>query len=415
MSETLKFIHASDFHLDVSVSGLTELPKHLIEVLASAPYHAAVKVFDTAIAERVDFVLLAGDLFDIDSGNARSAAFLLNQFERLNEKDIAIYWVAGECDHPDRWPGSIELPPNVVTFNSSVIEHLDHRREGKRIARIMAAGFDPKRRSGSEFVSPEHDVFNIALTHGEYESSSLTGQHVRYWAMGGRHKAAKLEKHDTIVVYPGTTQGRSPKESGAHGFKICRVDNSGKLRVQTVETDRVRFLPQKVAISEQVLTDELKNELAERALKIISDTTDQIVMSSWFLSTDGDFNPGIRKKEWSAEILEWLRDEFGRGDKGLWSTSVKVETPKQLPIEWYEEDTLLGEYLRAMGRYQSDDSLRLHLHEYMPQTVSNKVTAGMTEVASNRRESVLRQATLMGVEYLAQHKEYDPDESLAQG
>ena len=42
MSETLKFIHASDLHLDVAISGLLELPQHLIEVLANAPYHAAV-------------------------------------------------------------------------------------------------------------------------------------------------------------------------------------------------------------------------------------------------------------------------------------------------------------------------------------------------------------------------------------
>ena len=97
MSETLKFIHASDLHLDVSISGLLELPQHLIEVLANAPYHAATKIFDTAVAERVDFVLLAGDLFDIESNNARSAAFLLNQFRRLNDKGIEVYWVAGEC------------------------------------------------------------------------------------------------------------------------------------------------------------------------------------------------------------------------------------------------------------------------------------------------------------------------------
>lgn len=168
-------------------------------------------------------------------------------------------------------------------------------------------------------------------------------------------------------------------------------------------------MPQKVAISEQVQMQELKNELAERALKIIADTTDQIILSSWYLSTDGDFNPRIRKPEWTDEILEWLRDEFGRSDRGLWSLSVDVEAPNNLPIEWYEEDTLLGEFLRATGRYQSDDSLKLNLHDYMPQTVSNKVTVGMTEVLMANREEVLRQATMVGVEYLGKHKEFDAD------
>ena len=152
--------------------------------------------------------------------------------------------------------------------------------------------------------------------------------------------------------------------------------------------------------------------MTERALKIISDTTDQIVLTSWYLTTDGDFNPQIRKPEWAAEVLEWLRDEFGRGDKGMWSTSVRIETPDSMPIDWYEEDTLLGEYLRAMGRYQSDESLKLNLHPYMPQTVNNKVTAGMTDVSLNRRREVLRKAMLLGVEYLAEHKIHTPDDFI---
>ena len=131
-----------------------------------------------------------------------------------------------------------------------------------------------------------------------------------------------------------------------------------------------------------------------------------------YLTTDGDFNPKIRKPEWAAEVLEWLRDEFGRGDKGMWSTSVRIETPEAMPSDWYEEDTLLGEYLRAMGRYRNDESLKLNLHPYMPQTVSNKVTAGMTDVSLNRRDEVLRKAMLLGVEYLAEHKIYNTDTSV---
>lgn len=406
MAETLKFIHASDLHLDVSVSGLLELPAHLVQTLANAPYEAAERIFDLAVAERVDFVLLSGDLFDFESGNARAAAFLLGQFERLAEKDIHVYWCAGECDQPDRWPSSIELPENVVTFASSIVEQLDHRRDGEVVARILASGFDPQRRSGADFSAPSSDVFNIAFTHGEFESSTLSAQNIRYWALGGRHKSTKLEKSGCVVVYPGTPQGRTPKESGVHGFKICRVDSAGKLRVQNVEADRVRWMPQKVAVSEQVQTEELKNELAERALKIITDTTDQVVLCNWFLATEGDFNPRIRKREWKESLLEWLRDEFGRSDKGLWSVSLKVEAPTSLPIEWYEEDTLLGEYLRATGRYQSDDSLKLNLHEYMPQTVLNKVTEGMGQVPDKKRTKVLRQSALVGVEYLAKHKEF---------
>ena len=43
----------------------------------------------------------------------------------------------------------------------------------------------------------------------------------------------------------------------------------------------------------------------------------------------------------------------------------------------------------------------------MPQTVNNKVTVGMSQVLDKHRDEVLRKATLVGVEYLAKHKEFD--------
>ena len=407
MADAVKFIHASDFHLDQPMSGLSELPKHLIPTLANAPYEAAQKVFDMAIAERVDFVLLSGDLFDLELGSARAPAFLLSNFQRLADRDIHVYWCAGKCDHPDRWPSSIELPETVVTFSSGVVEEVEHRRDGQRVATILGAGHDPRRKTVEDFSTPVDDVPVIALTYGEFDTAQLVSNNVRYWALGSRHKSAKLDKNGTVLVYPGTPQGRTPKESGPHGFKFCRIDTTGKLRITSVDADRVRWLPQKVAISENVNMKELKDALAERALKIISDTTEQIVLSRWFLSTDGPFNPRIRKREWSDEILNWLRDEFGRGDKGLWSVGVRVEAPKSLPMDWYEEDTILGEYMRAVGRYQSDESLKLNLHDYMPQTVKGDLMASVGHVATDNRETTLRNAALIGIEYLAGHKVVD--------
>lgn len=405
MADAIKFIHAADFHLDQPIRGLTELPAHLRTRLANAPYDAATKVFDLAVAERVDFVLLAGDLFDVESGSARAYAFLLSQFQRLAEKNIHIYWCGGEYDFPDRWPSSVALPENVITFSSSIIDEIEHRRDGQRLCAIFASGYDSKRHSLSDFDASESETFNIALTYGQFEAGNLTGANVNYWALGGKHKSTVFEKSDTIGVYPGTPQSRRPQETGAHGFKLCRVDGKGKLRVQTVETDSVRFIPQRVAISENVSGKALKESLSERGMKMVSDCPEQLVLTRWYLATEGEFNPRIRKVEWAAELLEWLRDEFGRGEEGVWTTDVKVEAPKQLPSQWYEEDTILGEYMRAVARYQSDDSLKLNLHQYMPQTVQGDGLTNVGYVSRESRDSILRKTGMIGIEYLAAHKE----------
>ena len=405
MADATKFIHAADFHLDQPICGLIELPTHLRTRLANAPYDAAGKVFDLAVAERVDFVLLTGDLFDIESGSARAYAFLQSQFQRLAEKNIHIYWCGGEFDFPDRWPSSVTLPENVITFSSSIIDEIEHRRDGKRICSIFGSGYDSKRLSLSDFDGSESENFNIAMTYGQFEAGHLTGANIQYWALGGLHKATTFEKTDTVGVYPGTPQGRQPQESGAHGFKLCRVDGKGKLRVQTVETDSVRFIAQKVPISENVSMKALKETLTERGMKLVSDYPEQLVLTRWYLATEGAFNPRIRKIEWAAELLEWLRDEFGRGEGGVWSTDVVVEAPKSLPSNWYEEDTILGEYMRAVARYQSDDSLKLNVHQYMPQTLKGDAMTDVGYVSRDSRDAILRNAAMVGIEYLAAHKE----------
>ena len=84
--QAFRFIHASDFHLEQPLQGLIEVPDHLREQLIDAPYTAALRVFDAAIRDRVDFVLLSGDLVDPDLSGPRGVGFLLEQLERLDRE-----------------------------------------------------------------------------------------------------------------------------------------------------------------------------------------------------------------------------------------------------------------------------------------------------------------------------------------
>ena len=139
-------------------------------------------------------------------------------------------------------------------------------------------------------------------------------------------------------------------------------------------------------------------------MKLVSDNSDQSLLVDWNFTTTGDFNPALRRRENVEQLLDWLRDEFGRGETGLWSTQVRIDPPSTLPTSWYEEDTILGEYLRSIGRYQSDESLNLSLHEYIPVAVENELS-GVARISGDRRNSTLRQAALLGVEYLGMDKD----------
>ena len=62
LGKPFRFLQASDLHLQQPPFGLAEIPDYLTELLADSPYCAAARVFDLVLAEKVDFVILAGIL-----------------------------------------------------------------------------------------------------------------------------------------------------------------------------------------------------------------------------------------------------------------------------------------------------------------------------------------------------------------
>ncbi|MGI9516671.1 MAG: metallophosphoesterase family protein [Pirellulaceae bacterium] len=404
MASAIKFLHAADLHLDQPVTGLAEIPAHLKETLANAPYRAAERLFDVAISERVDFVLLAGDVVDLDQGGPRAAAFLLGQFERLADKGIEIYWCGGSVDQPDRWPNAIQLPDNVVIFPSSMVEQAAHTREGLTIATICGAGAENRKRNPSDFRCVDDAPFPIALLHGDIDTTTLAAQNIRYWALGGHHKRKVIDKTSSVAVYPGTTQSRNPQEPGGHGCTLVHVDTAGKIRLQEMELDSVRWSLQRVTVAENAKLDDLKTSLADRCSKLRSEYSDQLVLAKWRISTTGDFNPQLRSAEWHKELVNWLRNEYGQSSNSLWTVAMKIDPPQQLPADWYEEETILGDYLRSVGRFQGDASMGLSLMDYMPDNhTEDEFLTDLARISAEARQTVLQQAAVVGVEYLAQH------------
>ena len=324
MAEPFKFIHAADLHLDAPYSGVAELPAHLRTTLVDAPYVAAERIFDAALAEQVDFVILAGDVANLDNCGPRTFGFLLDQFKRLASKNIAVYWAGGEVDQPDRWPGAVKLPANVQTFNSPLPEELVHLKSSNQrpAATIHGAGFERRPRRVSEFRTEPNQPFSIGIAYGEIDGEDFSKSHIQYWALGGRHKPHKHGTTGKLAVYPGTTQSRSPAESGAHGCVLAQVDSLGNVTTTDLYTDSVRWQTQKISAPHDLGKEELKNLFADVSLSIVSDANEQTVLVDWRLSVPAELNAKIRQQGWLDDISAWLRNEFGQSRPGLWTLSI---------------------------------------------------------------------------------------------
>ena len=401
MAEPLKFIHAADFHLDEPYRGVAELPPHVRSTLVDAPYLAAERIFEKAVAEQVDFVILSGDIANLDDCGPRTFSFLLEQFKRLSAKNIAVYWVGGSIDQPDRWPNAVRLPANVQTFSSPMVEEIVHLKSSnlRPIATIYAAGYESRKRRISEFSADANAPFNIAIAYGELESEDLTNSNIRYWALGGKHNTTKSVTSGKHIVYPGTSQSRSPIESGPFGCVMVTVDSAGSTLAQDLYTDSVRYQKQKITLPNDLSKEEIKNQFGDIGLNIVSESNEQVVLVDWILNAPSELNARIQQNGWLEEIENWLQTEFGQSRPGFWTLDIKTGS-SSLPKSLYEEDTILGDFLRNLRKMQMESDAPLNLNQYFGETTNNDVMLAALQVSENRRNEILDEAALLGVEVL---------------
>lgn len=78
----MKFIHAADLHIDSPMRGLDNYDRAPVDLLRGATRRALIGLVDIALREKVDLVLLAGDIFDRDLGDFRAALFFREQLSK---------------------------------------------------------------------------------------------------------------------------------------------------------------------------------------------------------------------------------------------------------------------------------------------------------------------------------------------
>ncbi len=403
--ESFRFIHASDFHLERPLQDVLDLPEHLQKTLVEAPWKAAEAVFEHAIIENVDFVVLSGDLLNPSTCGAAGISFLLEQFELLRERNIAVYWITGDVDSMDRWPDAVGLPKNVKVFSSHETETFIHRRNEIGLATIIgrsSAGNEIIH--AAEFANETSDSFVIAAAHGIGDADSLSAEHVDYWALGGRHQSEILRSDEPVIRYAGSPQARCLKEAGEHGFALVDVDAQRNVQVHTIGADTVRYTSQDIDADDMALGRDVRQILAKRIARIQSEASGRHTLIRWRVHLDLE-NASLVGPSALEDLLGWLRREFGHGSPSCWSTDIEILPPEKLPSKWKEEDTILGDFLRTAAETRKE-AKQLELKAMIDtETPGANVWHSMLSASSNSRETTtLDRSTLLGVDLLRGHK-----------
>lgn len=397
----LRFIHAGDFHLEQPFGGLPEVPDHLGDALIDAPYVAAERVFDTAIAEEVDFVVLAGDVFHPHAAGPRAIVFLAEQLARLAEREIAVYWTGGCIDPPGRLPPELTDGPNVHIFPKGKVEEVTHYRGGRALATVMGSSYLRRRKvRAADFQADPAGQFCVAVAYGEADPETLAKRGIHYWALGGSHRRRTLFSGRHAAHYAGTPQGRSPDETGPAGCTLVTVDRDA-VGTQFVPTDSGRWHNERIELSDSATPDELRGMMHEKMQNLVENSPDRFLLVGWTIVAAGPVATALRRGGLAAELVERLRREFGYRMPAAWTAGLNAEGPASLPGAWYEEETILGDFLSGVRRLQRDADEPIRLDPYLSEAHAAGTMADAVALSDEAtRSRVLRQAAMLGIDLL---------------
>ncbi|MFP4661986.1 MAG: exonuclease SbcCD subunit D [Halanaerobiales bacterium] len=310
----VRFIHAADIHLGSALSVGGEYNQEIADHIDNAIYKTFTRVFDQALEREVDFVLLAGDLYDQESRSVKANKFFNEQCLRLAEKDIPVFLVAGNHDPLVGYYNILDMPDNVHLFQENQPETKKvYDQDGELIVAI--AGVSYKNRAESRKIHLGYDsipgVWNIGILHSQLENDNknyipsslqelLDMEDFHYWALGHIHKYRLLHKsRDRAVVFPGVPQGRDMGEEGLGGAVLVDLIPGAEPEIEFLNLSSIVYQRIEVPI------DSIKSGNISDIQNLITDISHELLDSNFHLDiTDYNYIDGY--------IVDWIL--IGRGE-----------------------------------------------------------------------------------------------------
>lgn len=343
----MKFIHAADIHLDSPLTGLSAYADAPTAMLRTATRAAFTNLVTTAIDESVDFIVIAGDLYDGNWKDHNTGLYFVNQMGRLRRAGISVYLLYGNHDAESEMTRKLVLPDNVSVFESRqpttfVREDLNvalHGHSFKVAATTdnLVTGY-PLPMAGMFNIGVLHTALEGNAVHANYAPCSLDELHAKgyqYWALGHVHEFKQWDG-PSVVVFPGNLQGRNIRETGVHGAVLVHVNDGESIRVERLALDVLRWVLLPVDVSEATSFDDVVRQtgFALEALVLDSDASMPLavrVQLTGKTSVHGELFG--RENDLRAEVLG---QAITLGHDRLWLEKVRLATEAPDDLEALE-------------------------------------------------------------------------------
>ncbi len=358
---SFSFIHTADLHLDSPFSTLHRKHPALAGILRSASFEAFDRIIGLCIERGVDFLLVAGDIYDGEDRSLRAQIRFRDGLRKLDEAGIVSVVVHGNHDPLNSWAATLEWPQKAHIIRDR-LQTVRVERDGLCLACVQGISYPRKeeRRNLSRFFKRNGTAFHIGILHANVgvntgheayapcDLNDLTAAGMDYWALGHVHQRAVLSKEAPVILYPGNPQGRNIRETGPKGCYLVTVDENRAVDLEFCPTHRVRWVTRDVPIS-ACRSDQDLIDLLKRTCHEISEKGEELpAMARIILSGIGPLYRHFRRQGFIPDLLEMLQEEGLSLSPFVWVEKIEVKARPPLDLEALENDPgFMGELLRC--------------------------------------------------------------------
>lgn len=252
-SLTFRFVHTADLHLDSPLVSLALRNADLADQVGVASRSALTRIVDLCLAEAVDALLIAGDLWDGGLSSAKTPRFLKQELLRLDEAGIRCFIIRGNHDAISKVTRELDPPAGTRVFGpkarTETFEAGGHliAVHGVSFAESVAPGsllpLYPVAVAGAFNIGMMHSSLNGSAGHDVYAPCSvadLDAHGYDYWALGHIHRRSEHRGRATVVM-PGIPQGRDIGEAGGCSVTLVTVDAAGAVVTEQRSVAALRF------------------------------------------------------------------------------------------------------------------------------------------------------------------------------
>jgi DNA repair protein SbcD/Mre11 len=341
---SFSFIHAADIHLDSPLTGLEQYEGAPVDKIRSATRDAFKNLVDTAIGNRVSFIIIAGDLYDGDWKDYNTGLFFASQMVRLQKENIKVFLIRGNHDAASLITKELKLPDNVIEFSTKQAE--THVLDDLGVA-IHGQGFAsrsveenlvknyPSRKEGYVNIGILHTSANGREGHETYAPCSIDDMKEKgydYWALGHIHMRELLHESEPVILFPGNIQGRHIKETGDKGCTLVTmrdgaIDSLVQLSLDVLRWELIEVNATGLDSMEEII-DEARGLLEEKYQEVDGRF---LAVRFRIQGSTKAHQELLVDKDHFINNLRSLSLEVGLGD--IWIEKVKVETTRQIDVE----------------------------------------------------------------------------------